>query len=98
LLLAGVLPISALAGTAPNYDASVSGDYYTILSQKEYVLCDGAVEGEIVINNDDGNRRQVLHVIEVDPSNTNVEILPSYYAIDKDLTNSANWSAQIMEK
>jgi len=93
-----VLPISALAGTAPNYDASVSGDYYTILSQKEYVLCDGAVEGEIVINNDDGNRRQVLHVIEVDPSNTNVEILPSYYAIDKDLTNSANWSAQIMEK
>ena len=67
--------------------------YYNVISQKDYVLVPGAaVESEIVLNNKDGNRRQVLHVIEVDPSNPDVSIVPGYYQIDKDLNDEANWS------
>ena len=95
IMVLSIMPLSAFAIT---YDVSATGDYYTIISKKDYVLCDGATESEIILNNDNGNRRQILHVIEVDPNNSNVEVLPSYYAIDKDLTDSSNWSAQIMEK
>ena len=80
------------------YDESASGNYYNVLSQKDFVLCDGVKEYEIILNNDDGTRRQVMHVLEVDTFNKNVEILPSYYGIDKDLTNPENWSAHIMEE
>ncbi len=96
VMLVGALPLSAFA--LPAFDESVTNDYYTIMSKNDYVLCDGAIESEIVINNDSGSRRQVLHVIEVDPDNPNVEVLPAYYQIDKDLTDSSNWTAQIMEK
>ncbi len=95
IMLLSVMPMSALA---ISYDVSATNDYYTIISKKDYVLCDGATESEIILNNDIGNRRQILHVIEVDPNNQNVEVLPSYYAIDKDLTDSSNWSAQVMDK
>ena len=77
--------------------------YYNIISSKEYTLVPGAaIEKEIVLNNAQGNRRQVLHVIEVDPSNPDVSIVPGYYQIDKDLSwdkefsgtpdSNPNWS------
>ena len=67
--------------------------YYNVISKKDYVLVPGAaVESEIVLNNATGTRRQVIHVIEVDPSNPDVSIVPGYYQIDKDLENEANWS------
>ncbi|MBQ1991617.1 MAG: hypothetical protein II233_02455, partial [Clostridia bacterium] len=46
----------------------------------------------VLINLANGTRRQVLHIIEVDPSNPDVSIVPGYYQIDKDLENEANWS------
>ena len=101
VMLVGVLPISALA-SIPNweennvvYDGTTFGTngYYNVISKKDYVLVPGAaVESEIVLNNAAGNRRQVLHIIEVDPSNPDVSIVPGYYQIDKDLENEANWS------
>ena len=67
--------------------------YYNVISKKDYVLVPGAaVESEIVLNNANGTRRQVLHIIEVDPSNPDVSIVPGYYQIDKDLEDEANWS------
>ena len=67
--------------------------YYNVISRKDYVLVPGAAyEYEMVLNNDAGNRRQVIHVIEVDPSNPDVSIVPGYYQIDKDVTQEANWS------
>lgn len=95
IMVLSIMPISAFA---IQYDTAATDDYYTIISKKDYILCDGATESDIVLNNEKGTRRQVLHVIEVDPNNTNVEVLPSYYAIDKDLNDPSNWSAQIMEK
>ena len=70
--------------------------YYNVISRKDYVLVpDAAFEYEMVLNNDAGNRRQVIHVIEVDPSNPDVSIVPGYNQIDKvadDPSNEANWS------
>ncbi|MBQ8302253.1 MAG: phosphodiester glycosidase family protein [Clostridia bacterium] len=74
-------------------DSFGTNGYYTVISSKEWTLVPGAaLEKEIVINNADGTRRQVMHVIEVDPSNPDVSIVPGYYQIDKDLEDEANWS------
>ena len=80
------------------YDGTTFGTngYYNVISKKDYVLVPGAaVESEIVLNNAAGNRRQVIHVIEVDPSNPDVSIVPGYNQIDKlidDPNNEAYWS------
>ena len=101
VMLIGILPMTALAAISNWAENNVIFDgtsfgtngYYNVISKKDYVLVPGAaVESEIVLNNAAGNRRQVLHVIEVDPSNPDVSIVPGYYQIDKDLENEANWS------
>ncbi len=101
LMVVGVVPTAAFA-TIPNWEennvifdgTSFGTDgYYNVISKKDYVLVPGAaVESEMVLNNADGTRRQVLHIIEVDPSNPDVSIVPGYYQIDKDLEDEANWS------
>ena len=101
VMLIGVLPLNAFA-TIPNWEESNvifegtsfgTNGYYNVISKKDYVLVPGAaVESEMVINNAAGTRRQVLHIIEVDPSNPDVSIVPGYYQIDKDLEDEANWS------
>ena len=101
VMLLNFVPASVFA-TIPNwedtnvvYDGTTFGTngYYNVISKKDYVLVPGAaVESEIVLNNADGTRRQVIHVIEVDPSNPDISIVPGYYQIDKDLTDEANWS------
>ncbi|MBO5511148.1 MAG: phosphodiester glycosidase family protein, partial [Clostridia bacterium] len=101
LMIVSIVPLSAFA-SIPNwadnnvvYDGDTFGTngYYNVISKKDYVLVPGAaVESEIVLNNQAGNRRQVIHVIEVDPSNPDVSIVPGYNQIDKDLTDEANWS------
>ena len=103
-MFVGLVPFSAFAsipGWADNnvvFSGTTFGEagYYNVISQKDYVLVPGAaVESEIVLNNADGTRRQVLHVIEVDPSNPDVSIVPGYNQIDKlaeDPANEAYWS------
>ena len=68
--------------------------YYNVISKKDYVLVPGAAtETEMVLNNAAGTRRQVIHVMEVDPSNHDVSVLPGYYNIDKLAANPADASA-----
>ncbi len=103
VMILGVLPTTMLAAEleATNgviYENGKFGynGYYNVISRKDYVLVPGAaVEYEMVLNNDAGSRRQVLHVIEVDPSNPDVSIVPGYNQIDKlavNPTNEAYWS------
>ena len=96
--------VGLLAETTP--DTGVVNDgkkfgykgYYNVISKKDYVLVPGAAyESEMVLNNAAGTRRQVLHIIEVDPSNPDVSIVPGYYQIDQlaqDPKNEANWAHQ----
>ncbi len=93
VMIAGMLPAAAFA---IDYDESVSGDYYNVLSQNTYNLAPGATETEIILNNDAGTRRQIAHVFEVDTKNENIEVIPGYYGIDKldpnDLYDSTHWT------
>ena len=100
-MLMSVVSISAFASIPDWEDTNVvfegtdfgTNGYYKVISKKDYVLVPGAaIESEMVINNATGTRRQVLHIIEVDPSNPDVSVVPGYYQIDKDLDNEANWS------
>ena len=60
-----------------------AGDgYYSVVSKKDYDTAPGIKESEIVLNNDNGNRRQVMHVMEADISNEYVSILPSYMGMN----------------
>ncbi len=101
LMIVSAIPMSVYAAIPDWENSNVVFDgtsfgtngYYNVISKKDYVLVPGAaVESEMVLNNASGTRRQVLHIIEVDPSNPDVSIVPGYYQIDKDLTNEANWS------
>ena len=101
LMIFSILPTSVFAAIANWEETNVvfsgtsfgTNGYYNVISKKDYVLVPGAaVESEMVLNNAEGTRRQVLHIIEVDPSNPDVSIVPGYNQIDKDLTDEANWS------
>ena len=99
LMLFSTFPLTAFAAWSDDnvvYDGSTFGtnDYYNVISKKDWTLVPGAAtETEIVLNNSDGNRRQVMHVLECDPSNPDISIIPGYYNIDKDITDVNNWAA-----
>ena len=78
-----VLSISPMSVFASAFDASVTGDYFTVISEDRYALAPGATETELVLNNEDGSDRKVVHYFEVDTKNENIEVLPGYYGIDK---------------
>ena len=80
LMITSALPMSAFAS---EYDASVSGNYFNVISENRYALAPGATETELVLNNAEGSDRKVVHYFEVDAKNENIEVLPGYYGIDK---------------
>jgi len=80
LMTLSMLPMSVFAS---EFDASVTGDYFKVISKDEYALAPGATETEMVLNNAEGSDRKVVHIFEVDTKNENIEVLPGYYRIDK---------------
>ena len=93
----------ALFAAMADYDTSVSGEYFNVISANTYNLAPGAVEKEIVLNSDAGDDRKVVHVFEVDTENETLEVMPGYYGIDKlnpdDLAgDSAIWKAEQLTK
>ena len=93
MMLAMVAPTVAYA---TSFDTASTGDYYSIISKHEYTLAPGATETEIVLNNDEGTRRQIAHVMEIDTKNPTIQVLPGYYGIDKldpdNLSDSTYWT------
>ena len=83
------------------FDLSKSGcNYYNLIEKNEYALAPGATEYEIILNNNDATARNVLHVIEVDLTNDNISVMPTYFGIEegKDLENPVNWGVQELTK
>ena len=78
MMLVGLLPTNMFAATAAGgYDDSNGGsDYYNIISEKEWDIAPGIQETELVLNNDAGTRRQVLHTAIVDVNNPYVKVIP----------------------
>ncbi len=100
LMLASILPLSVFAAGNELNLGTGSCDYYNLIEKNDYNLAPGAVESEIIINDDSGSRRQVVHVIEVDPNNENISVMPSFKNIsnDVDYTDDSNWGIMEMSK
>ena len=75
LLVISMLPVGVFAA---DVDFTESSDgYYKVISKDDYDIAPGITESEIVLNNVDGTRRQVLHVMEADVTNEYVSVIPS---------------------
>ncbi len=91
-MLVCAMPFSALA--AVEYDEIAESDYYKLISQKDWELAPGITESEIVLNNDAGDRRQVLHVVEVDMDNPYTKVIPSIKGM---VPTAGNYGVQTMD-
>ena len=76
-VLLGAFPFSASA--AVDYDHSTNqDDYYNLISKKDWEISPGISESEIVLNNDAGSYRQVIHVMEANVNNPYAKVIGSY--------------------
>ncbi len=93
VMLVGVIPMYAFAASI-EYDEQ-AGDYYKLISQKNWELAPGIVESEIVIDNENGTRRQVMHVVEVDIHNEYTKVIPSSKGM---IPTPGQYGTQTMDK
>ena len=100
LMVISVIPMSAMAASVEVDLSKSSTDYYSIVEKNDYVLASGATETELVLNNAEGTHRNVVRAVEVDLTNPNISVMPTYKNIseDIDLNDEANWSTQIMSE
>ena len=96
MVLSMVPMISAPVSAAVEFTDSADG-YYNVISKDDYELAPGIVESEIVLNNDEGSRRQVAHVVEIDINNPYTKVMPSYKGMLEGLEN-ANYGVQVMSE
>ncbi len=92
-MLVGMFPVSVFAGSV-NYTEEAD-DYYKVVSKKDWELAPGINESEIIINNDSGDRRQVMHVVEVDVHNEYTKVIPSSKGM---IPTAGQYGVQTMDK
>ena len=83
LMFVNIMPMSVFAAyDYAHNEAESSDDYYDIISKKDWDIAPGIKESEIVLNNDAGDRRQVIHLMEADISNEYTRVISSYTNMD----------------
>ena len=92
------------AGVDYNHNASTSTDeYYNLISKQDWDNAPGISESEIVLNNDAGSYRQVIHIMKADINNEYVDVIPTYAEMDTSkyqtaiMMDQANWIDENME-
>jgi len=92
-----MLPLSVFAAVDYNL-GTTNCNYYKLISKTDYNLAPGAIESEIIINDETGNNRNVIHAIEVDLTNPNISVMPTSKNISEtvDYTDTDNWGIQTM--
>jgi len=74
-----MLPLTAFAAVDFDINGSDKNDgYYNVISKKDWDIAPGISESEIVLNNDNGTRRQVLYVMEADMNSEYTKVIGSY--------------------
>ena len=98
LMLFSVMPMSAFAAVDyAHNEAASSDDYYDVISKKDWDLAPGISESEVVLNNDAGDRRQVVHLMVADMNNPYTKVTTSYTNMDtnnyavSNMMVQANW-------
>ena len=108
LMVAGVFanaPLSALAaGIDYSHNTSASTDeYYNLISKTDWDSAPGIAESEIVLNNDAGDYRQVVHIMKADVNNSYVNVIPTYNEMNTSkyqtatMLDQANWIDENMD-
>lgn len=83
LVMISALPMTVFASYDYAHNESTSSDgYYNIISKNDWDIAPGIKESEIVLNNDAGNMRQVIHLMEADISNPYTRVISSYTNMD----------------
>ena len=98
-------PFAAFAaGVDYSHNASTSTDeYYNLISKTDWDNAPGISESEIVLNNDAGTYRQVVHIMKADVNNSYVSVIPTYADMNTSvyqtatMLDQANWIDQNME-
>ena len=86
ILIVGATPYNASA--TMHYDENATDDnYYRLISEKRWQLAPGIEETEVVINNEQGSRRQVVHSVNVDLENYDNDVIPGYKNMNPTLGN-----------
>ena len=75
IMVLGMVPPNASAASIYNPEHGGS-DYYNVISEKSWDIAPGVQETELVLNNDEGTRRQVLHTAIIDVNNPYVKVIP----------------------
>ena len=99
------MPFTAsAAGVDYNHNASTSTDeYYNLISKTDWDNAPGISESEIVLNNDAGDYRQVVHIMKADANNSYVSIIPTYSEMNASkyqtgtMLDQANWIDENMD-
>ena len=77
IMLVGVIPMNTFA--AINYDEDgTTDDYYKLISKKDWQIAPGIEETEVVLNNEAGTYRQVVHTAKIDWNNPYTKVIPGY--------------------
>jgi len=108
VMVAGIFaatPFTAFtAGVDYDHNASTSTDeYYNLISKTDWDNAPGISESEIVLNNDAGDYRQVIHIMKADVNNSYVNVIPTYSEMNTSkyqtgtMLDQANWIDQNME-
>ncbi len=99
------MPLSTFAaGVDYNHNASTSTDeYYKLIAKTDWDNAPGITESEIVLNNDAGDYRQVIHIMKADVNNSYVNVIPTYSEMNTSkyqtgtMLDQANWIDENMD-
>ena len=70
-------------GGESTFTSGRPGDgYYSVVSKQDWDTAPGITESEMILNNSTGERRQAVHVMQVDISDPYASILPSYMGMN----------------
>ena len=72
---------------------SASDDYFRVISKKSYAVAPGAVESNYVLNDVTGQNQNKAYVMEIDMSNSDITVVPSYKNMDP-----TNYGTQVMSE
>ncbi|MBR3953235.1 MAG: phosphodiester glycosidase family protein [Oscillospiraceae bacterium] len=104
IMAIGVMPVTALAAFDYAHNGTQSTDeYYNLISKTDWENAPGINESEIILNNDAGDYRQVVHIMKADVNNEFVNVIPTYTEMNTSkyqtgtMLDQANWIDQNME-
>ena len=95
LMVLTQVPLAAFAANDYVINSSESSDdYYNLITKTDWDIAPGITESEIVLNNDDGSRRQVLHIMEADMTNPYTKVIGSYAEMNTSKYQTATMDVQ----